>query len=192
MLTVQTERAVLLDDMVRAQAANIQYNNERLKEFNTAMSLANQYGELDGNLHDIKMEALNLDTGEIERMSVQSFLDSRKVSMPEDSKKEKIKEKFKKAFVEGMIGLSKGNYNVTVDKASTPDADSSGDTYSKEEIGIIVNNIKNSVDSLTSSSQLDMTQLQSTMNRYNQTFDALTNFIAKYNQALSSVIGNLR
>lgn len=153
MFTVQTERADLLDGMVRDQAAKIQYNNERLKEFNQAMSLANQYGESGGDLDNVTMEALNFNTGEIETMSVQAFLNSRGVSTPNDD----------------------GDGN-----------------YSKEEINLVVTNIKNSVDSLTSSSQLDMTQLQSTMNKYNQTFEALTNFISKYNQTLSTIIGNLR
>ena len=73
----------------------------------------------------------------------------------------------------------------------TPNKDKDNN-YSKEEIALITTNIKNSVDSLTSTSQLDMTQLQSTMSKYNQTFEALSNFISKYFQSLQTITGNLR
>ncbi|MDQ5910699.1 MAG: hypothetical protein QG599_2796 [Pseudomonadota bacterium] len=153
MFSVQSERAKLLDSMVRDQAAKIQYNNERLKELNQAMSLANQYGESGGNLNDVKITALNTTTGKLEETSLQTFLDRRGVTTPNEDKDGK---------------------------------------YSKEEIALVTTNIKNSIDSSTSSSQLDMTQLQSTMNKYNQTFEALSNFISKYYQSLNTITGNMR
>lgn len=153
MFTVQSERATLLDGMVREQAAKIQYNNERLKELNEAMSKVNNLGESGGNLGDISMQALNPATGQIETMTVQQFLDMKGVETPNED----------------------GDNN-----------------YSKEEIALVTTNIKNSIDSLTSTSQLDMTQLQSTMSKYNQTFEALSNFISKYFQSLQTITGNLR
>ena len=153
MFTVQSERATLLDSMVRDQAAKIQYNNERLKELNQAMSLANKYGESGGDLDNVNITALNTTTGQMETTSLQTFLDRRGVTTPNDD----------------------GDGN-----------------YSKEEIALVTTNIKNSIDSLTSTSQLDMTQLQSTMNKYNQTFEALSNFISKYFQSLNTITGNIR
>ena len=153
MFTVQSERATLLDGMVREQAAKIQYNNERLKEMNEAMSKVNNLGQSGGNLGDISMQALNPATGQIETMTVQQFLDMKGIETPNED----------------------GDNN-----------------YSKEEIALITTNIKNSIDSLTSTSQLDMTQLQSTMSKYNQTFEALSNFISKYFQSLQTITGNLR
>ena len=153
MFTVQSERATLLDGMVREQAAKIQYNNERLKELNEAMSKVNNLGESGGNLGDISMQALNPATGQIETMTVQQFLDMKGIETPNED----------------------GDNN-----------------YSKEEIALVTTNIKNSIDSLTSTSQLDMTQLQSTMSKYNQTFEALSNFISKYFQSLQTITGNLR
>lgn len=153
MFTVQSERATLLDGMVREQAAKIQYNNERLKELNEAMSKVNNLGESGGNLGDISMQALNPETGQIETMTVQQFLNMKGIETPNED----------------------GDNN-----------------YSKEEIALVTTNIKNSIDSLTSTSQLDMTQLQSTMSKYNQTFEALSNFISKYFQSLQTITGNLR
>lgn len=152
MLAVMSERTTLLDDQVRGQAEQIRYNNERLKELNGAMSMANQFTESGGKPSELSVTALNTTTGQVESMSLKSFMDQRGIEYPDDP----------------------DNY------------------YSKEEWGIVVTNLKNSVDSLTSTSQLDMTMLQSTMNKYNQTFEALSNFISKYNQSLSTITGNLR
>ncbi len=152
MMAVMTDRAELLDQQVRDAAAKIQYNNDRLKEMNAAMSAANQYTQSGGKPSNVTVTALNMNTGQVENMSLKTFMDQRGISYPSD-----------------------------------PD-----DYYSKEEWGIVVTNIKNSVDSLTSTSQLDMTMLQSTMNKYNQTFEQLSNFISKYFQSLNSITGNLR
>ncbi|WP_062267256.1 hypothetical protein [Endozoicomonas arenosclerae] len=47
-------------------------------------------------------------------------------------------------------------------------------------------------EGLTSQTQLETTQLQQTINRYNQAFEMMSNFINKYYQSLSTVIQNLR
>lgn len=156
MFTVQSERASLLDGMVREQAAKIQYNNERLKELNQAMSLANAQSQSeDGGKLDGKLNALDPATGQIREYTLSEFLADRGVTLPDKP--------------EGDDGK-----------------------YTKEQLGVITTNIKNSIDSLTSTSQLDMTQLQSTMSKYNQTFEALSNFISKYFQSLQTITGNLR
>lgn len=170
MFMVQSGRAELLDEMVRDQAEKIRYNNERLKELNQAMSEVNQYGESGGTALGEKITALDLQTGETSEMSVGEFLRSRDIALPKSSNLDNL--------VEGGITLPPEMADAAI--------------YTKEEIALITASIKNSIDSLTSSSQLDMTQLQATMNKYNQTFEALTNFISKYNQTLSSIIGNLR
>ena len=52
--------------------------------------------------------------------------------------------------------------------------------------------LKAKIEALTSQSQLETTKLQQTINKYNQTFEMLSNFINKYYQSLSTVIQNLR
>lgn len=155
MFSVMSERSEILDKNIRTQIQQTQYNNERLKELNTAMSAVNAMGESGGNLGSSTMQALNTSANPpvVESMSVQAFLNMRGVTTPN----------------------SDGDNN-----------------YSKEEIGIVVSNIKNSIDSLTSTSQLDMTQLQSNMTKYNQVFDSLSNMLSKLAQSLQTIIGNLR
>lgn len=64
--------------------------------------------------------------------------------------------------------------------------------YNKEDLEKIKETMKTAADNLSSTSQLDMTKLQSTMNKYNQSFELLSNFISKYAQSLNSIIGNMR
>ncbi len=80
-----------------------------------------------------------------------------------------------------------------LDDNGIPYADSDGDgKLTKAEWDTVLSNLKNFTDSLTSTSQLDMTMLQSTMNKYNQTFEQLSNFISKYFQSLNTLTGNIR
>jgi hypothetical protein len=72
------------------------------------------------------------------------------------------------------------------------DTKGSDDLHNKDEWGINIENLKGFTESLTSTSQLDMAQLQSLMGKYNQTFEQLSNFISKYAQSLGSIAGNLR
>ncbi|MRI32156.1 hypothetical protein EOPP23_03990 [Endozoicomonas sp. OPT23] len=55
-----------------------------------------------------------------------------------------------------------------------------------------VEGLKAKIEALTSQSQLETTKLQQTINKYNQSFEMLSNFINKYYQSLSTVIQNLR
>ncbi|CAN5554401.1 hypothetical protein BH09ACT8_BH09ACT8_18800 [soil metagenome] len=52
--------------------------------------------------------------------------------------------------------------------------------------------IKAEIDSLTSTSQLEMTQFQSTISKFNQTSEGLANWLAKDAQSKNLINGNLR
>jgi len=71
------------------------------------------------------------------------------------------------------------------------DSDGDGKLTATEYQGLM-DNLTRERDSLTSSSQLEMTMLQSTMGKYNQTFEALSNFTSKYFQSLNTITGNIR
>ncbi|MGI9281192.1 MAG: hypothetical protein ACR2PX_16420 [Endozoicomonas sp.] len=55
-----------------------------------------------------------------------------------------------------------------------------------------IEGLKSKIEALTSQSQLETTKLQQTINKYNQSFEMLSNFINKYYQSLSTIIQNLR
>ncbi|CAK0759575.1 hypothetical protein CCP4SC76_3160001 [Gammaproteobacteria bacterium] len=64
MFSVMTERANVLDSMIRAQIKQTQYNNARLKEMNTAMNMLNAHsGGLENFSDDktiFKLDALDI------------------------------------------------------------------------------------------------------------------------------------
>ena len=67
-----------------------------------------------------------------------------------------------------------------------------GDRHNAADWDVNVEGLKAKIEAMTSQSQLETTKLQQTINKYNQTFEMLSNFINKYYQSLSSVIQNLR
>ena len=56
---------------------------------------------------------------------------------------------------------------------------------------LAIQNMKGWSESLTSTSQLDMTKLQSTSGKFNQTFDMMSQFISKYFRSGDSLIKNI-
>ncbi|WP_066017099.1 hypothetical protein [Endozoicomonas atrinae] len=70
---------------------------------------------------------------------------------------------------------------------------SGGDAvHNSAEWDVNIEGLKGKIDSLTSQSQLETTKLQQTINKYNQTFEMLSNFINKYFQSISTIIQNMR
>lgn len=67
-----------------------------------------------------------------------------------------------------------------------------GDSYNSSEWDVNIEALKGKIESLTSQSQLETTKLQQTINKYNQTFEMLSNFINKYFQSISTIIQNMR
>lgn len=55
-----------------------------------------------------------------------------------------------------------------------------------------VQKLKNQIDAMGNSLQMDMLRLQSLSNKRNETFDVMTNFIKKMQDSRSSIIGNMR
>ena len=67
-----------------------------------------------------------------------------------------------------------------------------GNATSKDDWEVNIQSLKGKIESMTSQSQLETTKLQQTINKYNQSFEMLSNFINKYYQSISAIIQNLR
>jgi len=52
--------------------------------------------------------------------------------------------------------------------------------------------LKGRIDSLNSSSQMDMIRMQSLMNKRNQAFELMTNVLSKFSKNRDAIIGNMR
>ncbi|MDP0561006.1 MAG: hypothetical protein QS721_01200 [Candidatus Endonucleobacter sp. (ex Gigantidas childressi)] len=67
-----------------------------------------------------------------------------------------------------------------------------GLSHNSADWDVDIEGLKAKIEALTSQSQLETTKLQQTINKYNQSFEMLSNFINKYYQSLNAVIQNLR
>ncbi|MDR6726482.1 parvulin-like peptidyl-prolyl isomerase [Paenibacillus amylolyticus] len=52
--------------------------------------------------------------------------------------------------------------------------------------------LKNQIDAISNTQQMDMLRLQSLSNKRNEAFDLMTNFVKKMQDSRSSIIGNMR
>ncbi|WOG29309.1 hypothetical protein [Endozoicomonas sp. 8E] len=68
----------------------------------------------------------------------------------------------------------------------------SGTNHNSADWEVNIEGLKTKIEALTSQSQLETTKLQQTINKYNQSFEMLSNFVNKYYQSLSTIIQNLR
>ncbi|MFK0570975.1 hypothetical protein [Endozoicomonas sp.] len=75
---------------------------------------------------------------------------------------------------------------------ATTDRTGNNDVHNSAEWDVNIESLKGKIEALTSQSQLETTKLQQTINKYNQTFEMLSNFINKYFQSISTIIQNLR
>ncbi|CAM3538078.1 hypothetical protein [Parendozoicomonas haliclonae] len=77
-----------------------------------------------------------------------------------------------------------GKQNEKIDPSKTYQLNSG-------EWDLAIENMKGWSESLTSSSQLDMTKLQSTSGKFNQTFEMMSQFISKYYRSGDAIIKNI-
>lgn len=81
-------------------------------------------------------------------------------------------------------GISWNGKGGTVDPTSTYN-------LTGTQWDLALENIKGFSESLTSTSQLDMTKLQSTSGKFNQTFELMSQFISKYYRSGDNLIKNI-
>jgi predicted O-linked N-acetylglucosamine transferase (SPINDLY family) len=55
-----------------------------------------------------------------------------------------------------------------------------------------IQDLKNQIDQLNSSSQLDMIRMQNLVNKRNEAFDTLSNLLSKFTKTMDNIIGNMR
>ena len=99
--------------------------------------------------------------------------DKNKTGMPQD-----VKEFFAKNDIPWGSGGKQVNPGQNYSLSST-------------EWDLAIENMKGWTESLTSSSQLDMTKLQSTSGKFNQTFEMMSQFISKYYRSGDNIIKNI-
>ncbi|WP_257294741.1 hypothetical protein [Endozoicomonas sp. YOMI1] len=104
----------------------------------------------------------------------------------------KAKEKKAAAGTSGVSVMSQDMVKFWKQMGAQTDRSGNDDTHNAAEWDANIEHLKAKIESLTSQSQLETTKLQQTINKYNQTFEMLSNFINKYFQSISTIIQNMR
>lgn len=65
-------------------------------------------------------------------------------------------------------------------------------SYSYQELSHLIGTLRQSIDELNASQQIDMLRLQSMTGKRNEAFDLMTNFVNKMQDGRSWIIGNMR
>ncbi len=66
------------------------------------------------------------------------------------------------------------------------------DLHNKDEWSAIIENVKGHLNTLNSTSQMEMIRLQSLMNKRNQAYELMTNALQKLSGSVDKIIGNIR
>ncbi|WBA83000.1 hypothetical protein [Endozoicomonas sp. GU-1] len=104
----------------------------------------------------------------------------------------KAKEKKAAAGTSGTSMMTKDMVDFWKQMGAQTDRSGNDDSHNSAEWDANIEHLKSKIESLTSQSQLQTTKLQQTINKYNQTFEMLSNFINKYFQSISTIIQNMR
>ncbi|MBO9480129.1 hypothetical protein [Salinisphaera sp. G21_0] len=104
----------------------------------------------------------------------------------------KAKEKKAAAGTSGSSIMTKDMVDFWKQMGAQTDRSGNDNSHNAAEWDANIEHLKSKIESLTSQSQLQTTKLQQTINKYNQTFEMLSNFINKYFQSISTIIQNMR
>jgi hypothetical protein len=70
--------------------------------------------------------------------------------------------------------------------------DFKGGSVKQADVDQAIANMKSSIDTVNSQSQMDMVRLQGLMDKRNQAMDLITNTLSKSGKSMDSIIGNMR
>lgn len=87
-----------------------------------------------------------------------------------------------------LMELNRQLGELNKEKVATPVEDTDKQTTLDQQI----QDLKNQIDHLNNSQQMEMLRLQSLSNKRNEAFDIMTNFIKKMQESRSSIIDNMR
>ncbi len=204
MMTVQSNRANLLETQLKDQIASVQAKNDQIAKFNQLLGVLNKAAasfagdakagdkvDLSANQAEItaaaKAAGVTLPAelqGRPGEWEVQ-LVDGTKISVDAAGKAEAEDYKSKNwAFRSGDYSGRKGIVSITETKPELKPT--------KGQVDGAIQQLKSQIDSASNSQQMDMLRLQSLSNKRNEAFETMTNFIKKMQDSRNSIIGNMR
>lgn len=174
LMSVQMQRANLLDSQLATQIAAVKARNDKIGQYNNVLSMLTQaqsYYEA-GKEGPKATDKAKIDTNwqklEYQINTAVKEADIPTLGLPSDGKGRSAES----TWVEGS-----NVYNGNTTRGQLEGA---------------ISSLKGQIDALNNSSQTDMLALQSLTNKRNEAFDVMTNFIKKMNDSRASIIGNMR
>lgn len=169
MMTVQSNRAQLLETQLKEQINAVQDKNNKIARLNSAMGIMNGI--------QAKFPS-NAQSGD----KVDNYVKNN------DYELEKELNSFLQASGSHPFPSNNGGRNMNGVQYL---GGLHGNT-TKGELDTAIQRVKSEIDSLSNSQQMDMLRLQSLSNKRNEAFETMTNFIKKMQDSRNSIIGNMR
>ncbi len=168
MLLVQADRVRLCEAELNAQIKTIQAKNEQMRKLNQIQAVL---AEIKSKFSDTKPDAEFIKIpGVSDWLNKQGGLDRMREAA---------------AFWQ-EAGLDP-SYGA---KLSAPLWDKTDFRY--KDLEVMSTAVKGSIDSLSSSTQMDMVRMQSLNNKRSEAFETMTNMMKKAQDNKSSIVGNMR
>jgi prefoldin subunit 5 len=173
LMMVQTERTKLLDAQLQTQISEVQARNKQIGKLNDAMNSLNALAGLfksgkDGNT----------------MMKDGGIPDWNKAGSENDIRYNQMRDAMFSAMEAAGMDLNTDKYKLQIDGGISK--------VTKGSIDTAIQAIKNQVDAMSNTQQMDMQRLQSMSNKRNEAFDVMTNFVKKMQDSRSAIIGNMR
>ena len=197
MMTVQSNRANLLETQLKDQIASVQAKNDQIAKLNQALGLLNKAAAAmpsDAKAGDKINDAVKGNDYQLEK-EVNSALDAAGVRPFSETNGEwsgKGRTQAWNASTNPSSTTDTKNAAGEVTKKAAVYVGGLGGNTTKGQLDGAIQQVKSQIDAASNSQQMDMLRLQSLSNKRNEAFETMTNFIKKMQDSRSSIIGNMR
>ena len=212
LMTVQSQRANLLEDQLQGQLKEVQQRNAQIAKLNEALSVGRQlqarFSDKDGSttkfselIDSERKEYHKTAEWKAEFSTIKAGFSKEDLAIYNASDLARVTT-WGKAGVTRKLELDRmliapddrtatGQLLEQLNAAGAA-AKITFDVKNKGELEKAVENLKSMIDTHSNSQQMDMLRLQSLSNKRNEAFDVMTNFIKKMQESRSSIVGNMR
>ncbi len=209
LMTVQSQRAFLLEDQLKGQLEDVQQRNTQIGQLNEALGAARElsarFSDKDGTskkladkVNDEKKDYGKTDAWKIERQAIVDEFSAedqelyKQLIMPHRSTKNVERTKELAAMTAVPDNRTATGLQLEKLKKAAAAAKLALNINDKGELEKAIENLKSLIDTHSNSQQMDMLRLQSLSNKRNEAFDVMTNFLRKMQDNRSAIVSNTR
>ena len=209
LMTVQSQRAFLLEDQLKGQLEDVQQRNTQIGLLNEALGAARELSarfsdkdstskKLADKVNDEKKDYGKTDAWKVERQAIVDEFSAedqelyKQLIMPHRSTKNVERTKELAAMTAVPDNRTATGLQLEKLKKAAAAAKLALNINDKGELEKAIENLKSLIDTHSNSQQMDMLRLQSLSNKRNEAFDVMTNFLRKMQDNRSAIVSNTR